>query len=125
SADVVPLFRHSTPDLRVLGASRGWRRPVVRSRYRGEPGMKHAGWAVVALALAACSQPQAETKTAEIPAPAPVQEAGCSAETARDWSAVGSQYYVIEAEARGETCADAVATLRIRSRDGAMLFTRD
>lgn len=87
--------------------------------------MKHAGWAVLALALAACSPPQAETKTAEIPAPAPVQEAGCSAETSRDWSAVGSQYYVIEAEAQGQTCADAVATLRIRSRDGAVLFTRD
>lgn len=85
--------------------------------------MKHAGMVVVMLALAACSPPQPETKTAEIPA-APVV-AGCNAETSRDWSAVGSQYYVIEAEAHGETCVDAVATIRIESRTGQTLFTRD
>lgn len=87
--------------------------------------MRHAGIAAVAFALTACSPPAPDTKTAEIPAtPANVQT-GCSAETARDWSAVGSQYYVIEAEAHGETCRDAVATLRIQSREGAILFTRD
>lgn len=88
--------------------------------------MKHAGLAVVVLALAACSPPQptqTETKTAEIPA-APAQT-GCNAESARDWSAVGSQYYVLEAEAHGATCAEAIAIIRIKSRDGAELFTRN
>lgn len=86
--------------------------------------MKRAGLAVVvSLALTACTPPQQETKTAEIPAVTP--QAGCVAETSRDWSAVGSQYYVIEAEAQGETCSTAVATLRIRAREGAVLFTRD
>jgi len=85
--------------------------------------MRHAGLAFVALALAACSPPE-PTKTAEIPAgPAPVP--GCNAETSRDWSAVGSQYYVIEAEAHGETCREAVATIRISGREGGVLFTRD
>ena len=32
---------------------------------------------------------------------------------------------MIEAEATGATCRDAVATIRINSRDGAVLFTRD
>ncbi|MBC7769086.1 MAG: hypothetical protein H7124_09895 [Phycisphaerales bacterium] len=87
--------------------------------------MKLAGLAVIVLALAACS-PQQDAKTAEIPAAtSAAQQAACSAETSRDWSAVGSQYYVIEAEARGDTCAGAVATIRIRAREGAVLFTRD
>lgn len=81
--------------------------------------MKRA--AVFALVLAACS-PADEPRTAELPPPT---GPGCSAQASRDWSAVGSQYYVIEAEAHGDTCAEAVATIRIESRDGATLFTRD
>jgi hypothetical protein len=80
--------------------------------------------AMVALALAACSPaPQDEAKIEDIPpATPPGAAAGCFAEAARDWSAVGSQYYVVEAEARGATCRDAVATVRIHSRDGVKLF---
>ncbi|HYD87958.1 MAG TPA: hypothetical protein VEA80_10815 [Vitreimonas sp.] len=87
--------------------------------------MTRAGLVVIAFALAACSPPQPETKTAEIPVTPSAPQAGCSAVASRDWSAVGSQYYVIEAEAQGETCAAAVATIRIRAREGEVLFTRD
>lgn len=87
--------------------------------------MRTAGLAVVVLALAACSPPVQESKTAEIPVAAATPLAGCNAETSRDWSAVGSQYYVIEAEAHGETCSQAVATIRIKAREGAVLFTRE
>lgn len=84
--------------------------------------MKRAGAALVALTLAACSPPTAEApKTAEIPA---APQPGCVAESSRDWSAVGGQYYVVEAEASGATCADATATIRIKSLDGAVLFER-
>jgi len=86
--------------------------------------MKRALLAVAALTMAACSPPQQEkTSTAELP---PVRsQAGCFAEFSRDWSAVGSQYYVIEAEAEGATCAEAVATMRLTSRDGTVLFEQD
>jgi hypothetical protein len=89
--------------------------------------MRRLGVMACAAILAACSPPQptepAQTAppTAEIPAP----QAGCNAQASRDWSAVGSAYYVIEAEAHGATCRDAIATIRIVSRDGATLFTRD
>jgi hypothetical protein len=79
---------------------------------------------LLAVALMACS-PLDQAQTAEIPPQAPPQQPGCNAQASRDWSAVGSQYYVIEAEAHGETCATAVATIRIESRDGTVLFTRD
>jgi hypothetical protein len=84
--------------------------------------MRRAGLAFVAALVSACSPPQQRTdaNAAQIPI-----AAGCSAQASRDWSAVGSQYYIIEAEAEGATCADAVATMRIRSRDGVVLFTRD
>lgn len=87
--------------------------------------MRRASVILFALALAAC-QPAAEEQgkqaaQANIPAPS----AGCNVQASRDWSAVGSQYYVLEADARGETCADAVVVLRIESRDGQMLFTRE
>jgi hypothetical protein len=85
--------------------------------------MKHATITLAVLALAACSPPQqakSDGATAEVP-PAAVR-AGCFAEFSRDWSAVGSQYYVIEAEAEGATCAEATATMRITSRDGTTLF---
>lgn len=88
--------------------------------------MKRMMVAVAVLALAACSQPAQQS--AEAPneaAPATVPVAGCTAQASRDWSAVGSQYYVVEAEARGATCREAVATLRIKSVEGAVLFTRD
>lgn len=90
--------------------------------------MKRAGFALVASLLMACSPPANDaaehgtTESADIPSPI---TAGCTAQASHDWSAVGSQYYMIEAEARGDTCAAAVATIRIESRDGATLFTRD
>lgn len=83
--------------------------------------MKRAGLIVVAALMAACSPPQ-QTDTAH--ATVPIAEA-CSAQTSHDWSAVGSQYFIIEAKAEGATCADAVATMSIKSREGAVLFTRD
>lgn len=85
--------------------------------------MKRATITLAVLALAACSPPQPQQKEdaarVEVPAPARV---GCFAEYSRDWSAVGSQYYVIEAEAEGPTCAEATATIRITSRDGTTLY---
>jgi len=89
--------------------------------------MKRAGLALVTAMLAACSPPQetkqADTGTVSIPSPI---TAGCTAQASQDWSAVGSQYYIIEAEARGDTCAEAIATIRIESQDGnTLLFTRD
>lgn len=91
--------------------------------------MKHAGAVLLAVALAACSPPSATSSTSEgaraetaiVGAP---PAAGCMAQASHDWSAVGSQYYIIEAEASGDTCAQANATIRIKSTDGAMLFTR-
>lgn len=82
--------------------------------------MKSALLAISALASAACSQPQAPATASVAPAP----PTGCTAQAAHDWSAVGSQYYVIEAEANGDDCATATAIMRIRSRDGAVLFER-
>lgn len=86
--------------------------------------MKRLSLLVCALALAACSPPPAEAPQTQASIP-PASAGGCNAQASRDWSAVGSQYYEIEAEARGETCRDAIATIRIRSRDGQILFTRD
>jgi hypothetical protein len=88
--------------------------------------MKRATLAFAALALASCSPAQDEAKVEDVASttPAGAEAAGCFAEASRDWSAVGSQYYVIEAEARGATCADATATLRITSQQGAVLFER-
>jgi hypothetical protein len=87
--------------------------------------MKRRTIALAALALAACSPPAQQSAEAPIEPAAPPVVAGCNAQAARDWSAVGSQYYVIEAEAHGATCADAVATMRIEAREGAVLFTHD
>lgn len=86
--------------------------------------MKRIAVLVTLAALAACQPSEAP----EAPASGMVAEiapARCDVQVSRDWSAVGSQYYVIEAEARGETCRDAIATFRVESRDGAVLFTRD
>lgn len=88
--------------------------------------MKRATITLALCVLAACSPPQQEKSdgaTAELPPAA--ARAGCFAEFSRDWSAVGSQYYVIEAEAEGPSCRDATATMRITSRDGAVLFERE
>lgn len=80
--------------------------------------------AAAILALAACSPaPEAEAP-AEVAAAPAASASGCSGLSSRDWSAVGSTYYIIEAEARGATCQDAVATMRIKSRDGVTLFER-
>ncbi len=88
--------------------------------------MKHASLALIALTLAACSPPAETTQVEDVAetTPSAAQAAGCFAEFSRDWSAVGSQYYVIEAEASGATCADAVAMMRVTSRDGTVLFER-
>ena len=84
--------------------------------------MMRAGPIVVAALLAACSPPQQQSDATQVTIP--IAEA-CSVQAWRDWSAVGSQYFIIEAKAQGATCADAVATMSIKSRDGAVLFTRD
>lgn len=87
--------------------------------------MKRVTLAFAALALAACSpQPADEANVEDVASTAPIgaEAAGCFAESSRDWSAVGSQYYVVEAEARGATCREAVATVRISSQQGAKLF---
>lgn len=88
--------------------------------------MKRAGVGLAALTLIACSPPapEAPATTAEVPVAGTVR-AGCNANASRDWSAVGSQYYIVEAEAHGTSCSDAVATIRIKSTDGQVLFTRD
>lgn len=79
---------------------------------------------MLALALTACGNDEPAPTIAEAaPAPAPAL-ISCTAQASRDWSAVGSQYYVIEAEARGGTCAQARASLRIKTLDGTVLFER-
>lgn len=85
------------------------------------------GWslALSALALAACTQPQQQPQTQRAgAASATATVIGCSAQTSHDWSAPGSQYYMVEAEAHGPNCREAVATLRVRARTGAVLFER-
>lgn len=86
--------------------------------------MKRLGLGLFALGLIACSPGSETPNTAEIPATS-AAASGCEAQASRDWSAVGSQYYVIEAEAHGDTCAEAVATIRIRSVEGQVLYTHD
>ena len=88
--------------------------------------MKRAFVALLSGALIACTEAEpVDRPTAEIPPVNSPVLAGCTAEASRDWSAVGSQYYIIEAEAHGQACADAVATIRIKSVEGAVLFTRE
>ena len=90
--------------------------------------MKRLGVSVLALGLAACPPPAQEppaTTTAEIPAASTSGRLGCDANASRDWSAVGSQYYIVEAEAHGASCGEAVATIRIKSTEGQVLFTHD
>lgn len=86
--------------------------------------MKRGMIGIAALALAACSPAPSNEAKVDVPPQtgAAAQPDGCFAEASRDWSAVGSQYYVIEAEAHGATCREAVATVRINARDGARLF---
>src|SRR5262245_14947155 len=82
---------------------------------------------LLVLAAAACSPPQqdeAKVEDVDSTAPAGAEAVGCFAEASHDWSAVGSQYYVVEAEARGATCREATATVRISSQQGAMLFEK-
>ncbi|MGD9966433.1 MAG: hypothetical protein AB7T59_07935 [Hyphomonadaceae bacterium] len=86
--------------------------------------MKRAGVVVIALSLIACSPPAPPAKT-EIPPASETARSGCEATASRDWSAVGSQYYVIEAEAHGAICGEAIATIRIKSTEGEILYTRD
>jgi hypothetical protein len=89
--------------------------------------MKRFGLGLLALGLIACSPPapEAPSTTTEIPVASTTGRLGCDANASRDWSAVGSQYYIIETEAHGATCAEAVATIRIKSTDGQVLFTHD
>lgn len=86
--------------------------------------MKHAGVIFVVAILLACSPP-APPATTEIPPASETARSGCDASASRDWSAVGSQYYVIEAEAHGASCGEAIATIRIQSTEGQVLYTRD
>lgn len=76
---------------------------------------------LLAMALTACSQPQPDHAVAAEPPPVVI---GCVAQASRDWSAVGSQYYLIDVEARGTTCGAAEAIMRIESREGVVLFER-
>ncbi|MBX3430088.1 MAG: hypothetical protein KF779_10965 [Hyphomonadaceae bacterium] len=90
--------------------------------------MMRIGVSLLALGLMACSPPASETpatSTAEIPAASTPGRLGCDANASRDWSAVGSQYYIIETEAHGATCGEAIATIRIKSTEGQVLFTHD
>lgn len=89
--------------------------------------MKRLSLGLLALGLVACSPPAETpaTTTAEIPTTSAGARAGCDATASRDWSAVGSQYYVIEAEAHGATCAEAVATIRIETTEGETIYTHD
>ena len=77
--------------------------------------------ALAVLGVAACTRaapaPSAPSNQTRIPV-----ATGCNAQTSHDWSAVGGQYYMIEAEAHGPTCREAVATIRIKARDGSLLF---
>ncbi len=76
----------------------------------------------LALGLAACAPPAQDTVGVQsVPAPASVA-ARCTAQASHDWSAVGSQYYLVEAEGAGPSCAEATATIRLKSRDGTVLF---
>lgn len=84
--------------------------------------MKRAVFVSALLALAACSPAENEKSGATAELPPTVSQAGCFAEFSQDWSAVGSNYYVIEAEAEGASCREAVATMRITARDGAVLY---
>lgn len=77
---------------------------------------------VFVLALAACSPQHPPTQITE--ASAATNSVLCQATSARDWSAVGSQYYVIEANAEGASCNDATAVMRIETVEGAVLFER-
>ena len=90
--------------------------------------MKRLGVAVLVMAMAACSRPAPAPDGQANPASQatiPAAAAGCNATASHDWSAVGSQYYMIEAEAHGPTCREAVATLRIKAHDGqTVLFQR-
>jgi hypothetical protein len=88
--------------------------------------IKRLSLAAFVLAIAACTPPAEETPTQDVSATAPIgaAPAGCFAEASRDWSAVGSQYYVIEAEASGANCGAVTATIRITTSEGAVLFER-
>lgn len=90
--------------------------------------MMRAGLAALAFGLAACSPPPSENGDAETTTAssttASVDDTACTAEASQDWSAVGSNYYLIEAEASGPSCAEASATMRIKSRGGAVLFEK-
>lgn len=88
--------------------------------------MKRISLALAALALAACSPPASDTRSEDVASVTPpgAEPAGCVAEASRDWSAAGSQYYVIEAEAAGATCREATATLRITTSTGEVLYER-
>lgn len=70
------------------------------------------------LTLAACGA----ANTGESEAVALPLETRCAGEVSHDWSAVGSQYYMIEAELSGEACEVAEATIRIVSPEGSVLF---
>lgn len=55
-------------------------------------------------------------------APDAAAQEGCTAQAAQTWAAAGQPAFTLEAFASGPTCADAVATLVIRTEDGAALY---
>jgi hypothetical protein len=84
------------------------------------------GVALAALTLTACNQ-QTQQQHAESDGGASTNvpaAINCSAQTSHDWSAPGSQYYMVEAEAHGPSCREAVATIRIRARAGTVLYEK-
>jgi hypothetical protein len=83
--------------------------------------LRSAAFALALAALAACSPSgNSGADAAALPA-----QPTCTGEASRDWSAVGSQYYLIEASLSGAACERATALMRIRSREGAVLYERE
>lgn len=91
--------------------------------------MKGWSWSLplIAVALAACTQEPQRQQPAQnsgASTTVPVAAVGCLAQTSHDWSAPGGQYYLIDANAHGPTCKEAVATIRIRSRADVVLYEK-
>lgn len=78
------------------------------------------------LALAACQPTATEApKLAEAAAPAETAaaEAGCNVTVSKPWIAEETRTYIAEASVLGPSCAQGVAVLVIRQREGTPIFT--
>lgn len=71
---------------------------------------------VFSLAAAGCERKDALLTDTVAP---PAAETGCNAEVISDWAARESLRFSVEARTLGESCANAVAVLVVRSADGA------